>query len=125
MLLACYLALVAIYGIAGWDDSLAWLLFIVAAYTLVETLILPPIESITAELAHDGMQATFFGALGLAWGAGGSFGNYAGSWLAMGNPTPLLMWGTLAGVAGLGFLLTLVFNNLSRKCKFCGAARSG
>ncbi|MBA8879282.1 MFS transporter [Phyllobacterium myrsinacearum] len=115
MLLACYVALIAIYGMAGWRDGLGWLLFIVAAYTLVETLILPAIESITAELAEDGKQATSFGALGLAWGAGGSLGNYAGSWLAMENVEPFFIWGTLAGVAGLGFLLTLTFVSMSRK----------
>lgn len=114
MLLGCYLALIAIYGIAGWRDSLPWLLFIVAAYTLVETLIMPAIESITAELAHDGKQATFFGALGLVWGVAGSLGNYAGSWLAMENNEPILVWCALAGVAGLGFILTLAFIRMSR-----------
>jgi hypothetical protein len=115
VLVGCYLALIIIYGMAGWHDSLRWLLFIVAAYTLVETLILPAIESITAELAHEGKQATFFGALGLTWGVGGSLGNYVGSWFAVGKTDAPLMWGTLAGVAGFGLVLTLAFIKLSRK----------
>jgi MFS family permease len=115
MLVGSYLALIVIYGMAGWHDSLRWLLFIVAAYTLVETLILPAIESITAELAHEGKQATFFGALGLTWGVGGSLGNYVGSWLALEKADASLMWGTLAGVAGIGFVLAYAFIKLSRK----------
>lgn len=115
MLLACYLALVAIYGIAGWQESLPWLLIIVAAYTLVETLILPAIESITAELAPEGKQATYFGALGLAWGVGGSLGNYAGSWLAIERAGAVLLWGGLAGVAAAGVMLSLAFLGMSRE----------
>ncbi|WP_320203518.1 hypothetical protein [Agrobacterium rosae] len=92
MLVACYLALVAIYGIAGLQEILQWLLIIVAAYTLIETLNLRAIESITSELAPKGKQATYFGALGLVLGVGDSSGNYAGSWLAMERASPRLFW---------------------------------
>jgi len=110
VLLSCYIALVGLYLVAGFGHGLVWLLLIVTLYTLIETLILPTIESITAELAHQGKQATFFGAIGLSWGVGGSLGNYAGSWLAFSDLGTLALWGILAGVASLGVVFTMVFN---------------
>ncbi|WP_321885802.1 MFS transporter [Burkholderia cenocepacia] len=113
VLLGCYLALAGLYAVASFGTGLVWLLAVVALYTLIETLILPAIESITADLAHDGKQATFFGAIGLSWGLGGGLGNYAGSWLAISNVNTTVVWITLACVAMLGASLTMVFNRLS------------
>ena len=110
ILLGCYITLAALYTVAGFGHGLVWLLFIVIIYTLVETLILPTIESITVFLAHDGMQATFFGAVGLSWALGGGLGNYAASWLAFSNLSAMLVWGILAGMASLGAIFTMVFN---------------
>jgi MFS family permease len=113
VLLGCYFALAGLYVVASFGTGLVWLLSVVTLYTLIETLILPAIESITADLAHEGKQATFFGAIGLSWGLGGGLGNYAGSWLAISNVNTTIVWGTLACVAMLGALLTIVFNRLS------------
>ncbi|WP_028537111.1 MFS transporter [Paludibacterium yongneupense] len=115
VLLGCYIALMGLYSVAGFGKGLTWLLMVIALYTLVETLILPAIESITADLAHDGKQATFFGAISLSWGLGGGLGNYVGSWLAMSDMNRIEVWGVLAGAAGLGVLLTLLFNRVSAR----------
>ncbi|MBN9045106.1 MAG: MFS transporter [Rhizobiales bacterium] len=112
VLFGCYIALAAVYLIAGLGSGLWWLLGVVALYTVMETLILPAIEAITANLAHEGKQATFFGAIGVSWGIGGALGNYAGSWLAV-QSNGLLIWGSLAAVAMIGAGLTGIFNAAS------------
>lgn len=114
VLLWSYIFLAALYSLAGLGEGFAWLLGIVVAYTFAETMILPAIESLTAELAHEGKQATFFGAVGLSWGLGGGLGNYVGSWLAIGDRSAAVIWGTLALAALVGVALSARFNMVAR-----------
>lgn len=76
---------------------------------MAETLILPAVETITADLAPDGRQSTYFGALGLAWGLGAAMGSYAGSWLILEVDAPLIIWGSFAAVGMLGIVLSTLF----------------
>lgn len=114
VLLWAYIFLAALYSLAALGEGFAWLLGIVVAYTFVETMILPAIESLTAELAHEGKQATFFGAVGLSWGLGGGLGNYVGSWLAISERSAAVVWGTLAVAALVGVALAARFNAVAR-----------
>jgi MFS family permease len=75
---------------------------------MVETLILPAIETLVTELAPDGSQSTFFGALSVASAIGGSLGYYAGSWMTL-NTDGHTMWPIFSGVAALGFALSFWF----------------
>jgi MFS family permease len=85
-----------------------WFLVFVACYTMVETLILPAIETLVTELAPDGSQSTFFGALSVASAIGGSLGYYAGSWMTL-NMDGRTMWSIFSGVGALGFALSFWF----------------
>ncbi|MBN3824779.1 MFS transporter [Burkholderia sp. Ac-20384] len=114
VLLWSYAFLAVLYPLAGLGDGFGWLLAVVVAYTFAETMILPAIESLTAELAHEGKQATFFGAVGLSWGISGGIGNYVGSWLAISQRSPMVIWGTLTIVALVGVALAACFNAASK-----------
>jgi len=85
-----------------------WFLVFVGCYTMVETLILPAIETLVTELAPDGSQSTFFGALSVASAIGGSLGYYAGSWMTL-NMDGRSMWSIFSGVAALGAALSFWF----------------
>jgi MFS family permease len=85
-----------------------WFLVFVGCYTMVETLILPAIETLVTELAPDGSQSTFFGALSVASAIGGSLGYYAGSWMTL-NTDGHTMWSIFSGVGALGFALSFWF----------------
>jgi MFS family permease len=114
VLLWSYIFLAALYSMAGLGDGFAWWVGRVVAYTFAETMILPAIESLTAELAHEGKQATFFGAVGLSWGLSGGLGNYVGSWLAIGERSTPVVWGTLTVAALIGVALAARFNAVAR-----------
>ncbi|EEF23712.1 Multidrug resistance protein mdtH, putative [Ricinus communis] len=62
-------------------DGLGWFLLFIAGYTIIETIMLPALETMTASLAIDGSQGTFFGMLSAAGALGGAAGYYTGSWL--------------------------------------------
>lgn len=109
MMTLCYLLLAAIYCATPASPTLLWFLIIVFFYTMAETLILPAVETITADLAPDGRQSTYFGALGLAWGLGAAMGSYAGSWLILEVDAPLIIWGSFAAVGMLGIVLSTLF----------------
>ena len=83
MTLYCYIGLSLLYLLGIGVGTLTVFLAVVFAYTIAETMILPAIETITAELAPDGSQSTYFGALGLMWGTGVAVGSYLGSWLVL------------------------------------------
>lgn len=65
MTLYCYIGLSLLYLLGIGVGTLPTFLAVAFAYTIAETMILPAIENITAELAADGSQSTYFGALGL------------------------------------------------------------
>ena len=85
-----------------------WFLVFVGCYTMVETLILPAIETLVTELAPDGSQSTFFGALSVASAIGGSLGYFAGSWMTL-NMDGRGMWTVFSAVGALGFVLSFWF----------------
>ncbi|MET1025548.1 MAG: MFS transporter [Dongiaceae bacterium] len=103
-----YLAAAILYGGAAFATTAWWFLIFVALYTMVETIMLPALETLTAELAAEGSQSTFFGALSLAWALAGAAGYYAGTWLSL-RATPGLTWGIFALVGALGIALAAWF----------------
>jgi hypothetical protein len=82
-----------------------WFLLFIVAYTVIETILLPALETMTASLAIDGSQGTFFGVLSAVGAFGGVAGYYAGSWLIL-NRTAVETWLTLGSVGFLGFLVS-------------------
>ncbi|MBZ7927041.1 MFS transporter [Ensifer adhaerens] len=105
----CYAILLLAYAIAPAWHSIFWILLVVFIYTVAESLILPAIETVVAELAPDGKQATYFGALGLAWGLGSALGSYVGSWTVLECETPSMLWIVNAAVAVIGLVLAIAF----------------
>ncbi|PSS60517.1 hypothetical protein C6558_32420 [Ensifer sp. NM-2] len=110
----CYAILLLAYLIAPAWHLLSWVLLVVFIYTVAESLILPAIETVTAELAPDGKQATYFGALGLAWGMGSALGSYVGSWAVLEAEAPWMLWGVNAAVAIIGLGLAIAFRYTER-----------
>jgi len=107
-----YFAAVLLFAAMPLTTTFWWFLVFVALYTLIESILIPAIETVIATLADSGSQATFFGIAGLAWAIGGTAGNYVGSWLVL-ESTPTVIWLTFSGVALLGFLLASVFARLT------------
>ncbi|UZJ57849.1 MFS transporter [Pseudomonas sp. KU26590] len=87
--------------------GIEWFLLFIVAYTVVETILLPTLEGMTASLAADGSQGTFFGLMSAAGALSGTAGYYAGSWLIV-NRTPVETWSTLGSVGILGFVASLL-----------------
>lgn len=90
-----FTSLAALHGIE-------WFLLFIVAYTVVETILLPTFESMTAALATDGSQGTFFGVMSAVGALSGAAGYYVGSWLIL-NRTPMETWSALGAVGFLGF----------------------
>jgi MFS family permease len=97
-----YLAAAIAFTSVAAFDGLGWFLLFIAGYTVIETIMLPALETMTASLAIDGSQGTFFGALSAAGALGGAAGYYSGSWLIL-NGTSLETWSTFGGVGAIGF----------------------
>ncbi len=87
-----------IHGIGG------FLLFIVV-YTVIETVLLPTFESMTAALAPEGSQGTFFGVLSAVGALGGGAGYYVGSWLLL-NRSGAETWLSFGAVGLVGCLMS-------------------
>ncbi|MDH2092485.1 MFS transporter [Agrobacterium pusense] len=109
MTLYCYTGLSLLYLLGIGAGTLPMLLAIVFAYTIAETMILPAIETITAELAPDGSQSTYFGALGLMWGAGMAVGSYMGSWLVLDLKISGVTWLVYSLIAATGAVGTILY----------------
>ena len=76
------------------------------------------LETVTSELAPDGKQATYSGALRLAWGIGAAFGSYVGSWMVLEVRVPAMIWGLCASVAAFGLGLAIAFRWSERPFNF-------
>ncbi|WP_106282953.1 MFS transporter [Paraburkholderia sp. BL25I1N1] len=100
--IGAYLAAAVAFASVAAMDGVGWFLLFIAGYTVIETILLPAFETMTASLAVDGSQGTFFGALSAVGALGGAAGYYAGSWLVM-NATPLQTWITFGSVGAVGF----------------------
>ncbi|MBD8122898.1 MFS transporter [Pseudomonas lutea] len=83
--------------------GIEWFLLFIIAYTVVETILLPTLETMTASLATDGSQGTFFGVMSAVGALSGAAGYYVGSWLIL-NRTPVETWLALGSVGFLGFV---------------------
>ncbi|RAR48249.1 fucose permease [Paraburkholderia unamae] len=97
-----YLAAAIAFSSVAAFNNLAWFLLFVAGYTVIETTMLPALETMTGSLAVDGSQATFFGVLSATGALAGAAGYYCGSWLIM-NATSLETWTAFGSIGGLGF----------------------
>ncbi|WP_227421949.1 MFS transporter [Pacificispira spongiicola] len=104
-----YMLLVSAYLMPLLGSGLVWFLAVVFVYTIAETLILPSLETITAALAPDGSQSTYFGALGLVWGVGSAVGSYVGSWLVLDVRTSSVIWVIYAAIAATGLMGAFLF----------------
>ncbi|CAN7546956.1 MFS transporter [Caballeronia sp. LjRoot31] len=98
-----YLAAAIAFASVAFLDGVGWFLLFIAAYTIIETIMLPALETMTASLAIDGSQGTFFGALSATGALGGAAGYYTGSWLIL-NGTSLETWTIFGSVGVLGFV---------------------
>lgn len=78
----------------------------IVVYTVIETILLPTFETMTASLAPQGCQGAFFGVLSAAGALGGGAGYYVGSWLIL-NRSVVETWWALGGVGLTGFLLSI------------------
>lgn len=59
----------------------------------------------TASLAPDGSQGTFFGVVSAVGALSGAAGYYVGCWLIL-NRTPVETWSALGAVGLLGFIIS-------------------
>jgi len=109
-----YLAAAIFFSSASLSSTGVWFLLFVVCYTMVETLILPAIETLTADLAHDGSQSTFFGALSAGSALAGACGYYVGSWMVL-KMDPMITWVFFGSVGLVGFILSLYFVSRERK----------
>ena len=100
-----YLAAGFAFASVAMLNGIGWFLLFIVAYTVIETILLPTLETMTASLAIDGSQGTFFGVLSAVGALGGAAGYYTGSWLIL-NRTPVETWLTLGSVGMIGFLLS-------------------
>jgi MFS family permease len=97
-----YLAAAGAFASVGVLHGFGWFLIFIAGYTIIETVMLPALDTMTASLAVEGSQGTFFGMLSAAGALAGAAGYYAGSWLIL-NGTPVETWTVLGGVGAIGF----------------------
>ncbi|MED7666749.1 MFS transporter [Pseudomonas moraviensis subsp. stanleyae] len=102
-----YLAAGVAFASVAMLCGIEWFLLFIVAYTVIETILLPTLETMTASLATDGSQGTFFGVLSAVGALGGAAGYYVGSWLIL-NRTPVETWLTLGSVGLLGFLVSVL-----------------
>lgn len=88
-------------------QGIEWFLLFIVAYTIIETLLLPTLESMTASLATDGSQGTFFGVMSAVGALSGAAGYYVGSWLIV-NRSPAETWSALGSIGFLGFIVSVL-----------------
>jgi MFS family permease len=98
-----YLAAAIAFTSVAAFDSIGWFLLFIAGYTVIETIMLPALETMTASLAIDGSEGTFFGTLSAAGALGGAAGYYTGSWL-IANGTSFEIWAIFGCVGAIGFV---------------------
>lgn len=103
---AYLLASVAFASVCVVSGISGFLLFIVV-YTVIETILLPTFETLTAALAPEGSQGAFFGVLSAAGALAGGAGYYVGSWLIL-NCGSTATWLTFGSVGMLGVLMSIL-----------------
>lgn len=107
LLLVAYVAASLLFASVALTESLLWFYLFVVGYTVVETTILPSLETLPSTLAPDGSQGTFFGVLSVAGALAGTAGYYVGRWLVV-DGARATAWLVFGAVGALGVVLTLV-----------------
>nr|WP_315210229.1 MFS transporter [uncultured Albidiferax sp.] len=107
LLLVAYTAASLLFASVALTESLVWFYLFVVGYTVVETTILPALETLTSTVAPDGSQGTFFGVLSVAGALAGTAGYYVGSWLVV-DGARSTAWLVFGAVGALGVVLALV-----------------
>ncbi len=102
-----YLGAAVTFASVAMLRGIEWFLLFIVAYTVVETILLPTLESMTASLAPDGSQGTFFGLMSAIGALSGTGGYYVGSWLIL-NRSPVETWLALGSVGLAGVLASLL-----------------
>lgn len=102
-----YLLAAVAFASVAMVPGIGWFLLFMVFYTIVETILFPTFETMTASLAPAGSQGACFGILSAVGAVGGSAGYYVGSWLVL-NRSPVETWASLGSVGLLGFVLSLV-----------------
>lgn len=108
LVVLAYLIAAAAFASVSLLQGIVWFLLFMVVYTMIETILLPTFETMTASLAPDGSQGACFGLLSAAGALGGSAGYYVGSWLVL-NRSAAETWLTFGGVGLLGLLLAGFF----------------
>jgi len=101
-----YLVAAIAFASVSMVQGIGWFLLFIVVYTVIETILLPAFETMTASLAPQGCQGAFFGVLSAAGALGGGAGYYVGSWLVL-NRSGVETWLVLGGVGLVGFLLSV------------------
>jgi MFS family permease len=102
-----YLVAGAAFASVSMVHTMEWFLLFIVVYTVIETILLPTFETMTASLAPEGSQGAFFGILSAMGALGGGAGYYVGSWLIL-NRSGTETWLTLGVVGFIGFVLAAV-----------------
>ena len=106
LVVGAYLAAAVAFASVSMVQGIAGFLVFIVVYTVIETILLPTFETMTASLAPQGCQGAFFGVLSAAGALGGGAGYYVGSWLIL-NRSVVETWWALGGVGLTGFLLSI------------------
>jgi predicted MFS family arabinose efflux permease len=105
LVMAAYLAAAVAFASLSILPGILWFLLFMVVYTMVETILLPTFETMTASLAPEGSQGVCFGLLNAVGALGGSAGYYVGSWLVL-NRSPVETWLSFGAVGLLGCLFS-------------------
>lgn len=103
--MGAYLAAAVAFASVSTLPGIMWFLMFMVVYTVIETILLPTFETMTASLAPAGSQGACFGVLNAAGALGGSAGYYVGSWLVL-NRSPVETWLSFGVIGLLGFILS-------------------
>jgi len=105
LVMGAYLAATVAFSSVSMLPGIIWFLMFMVVYTIIETILLPAFETMTASLAPEGSQGACFGILNAAGALGGSAGYFFGSWLVL-DRSPVEIWLSFGGVGLLGFMLS-------------------
>ena len=94
-----YLAAAIVFASVSANAGIVWFLLFIASYTVIETIMLPSLETITASLDNNGNESTLFGMLSAVSALAGTAGYYLGSWLIL-NASAFATW-TIFGIIGI------------------------
>lgn len=113
MIAGAYLAAAIAFASVPLLHDATWFLLFIAAYTVIETLLMPAFETLVGTLAMAGSEATFFGAVSAVGALASGAGYYVGSWLILHRPA-VEAWAVFGGVGLLGVVLSRLLLPLPR-----------